>query len=139
MFMSSTDQTKDGSSIPSETTQRTSLQQSLSRLKQSIKSSSSMKQTIPLPTYNSFLERVLRNSQETVDSYSLATTKIKSLNPSIADVPLLSLELKENKNKKLQQPSSGDLYPSWTQNGLKLIRKSSQNLSTNTSQIGEES
>ena len=137
--MSSTDQTKDDSSIPSETTQRTSLHQSLSRLKQSIKSSSSMKQTIPLPTYNSFLERVLRSSPETADSSLPAITRTKSLNPSIADVPLLSSELKENKNKKLQQPSSEDLYPSWTENGLKLIRKSSQNSSTNTSQTGEES
>ena len=137
--MSSTDQTKDGSSIPSETTQRTSPQQSLSRLRQSITSSSSTRQTIPLPTYNSFLERVLRSSPETVDSFLPAITRIKSLNPSIADVPLLSSELKENKNKKSQDNSSRDLYPSWTESGLKLIRKSSQNSSTNISQIGEES
>ena len=80
--MSLTDQTKDGSSIPSETTQRTSLQQSLSRLRQSTRSSLSMKQTIPLPTYSSFLERLLRSSQETADLYLPAITKTKSSSPS---------------------------------------------------------
>ena len=76
--------------------------QSLSRLRQSIKSSSSTKQTIPLPMYNSFLERVLRSSPETADSFSLATTKIKSLNPSIRDVLWLSLAFREGINKTLQ-------------------------------------
>ena len=56
---------------------RTSPLQSLLAASRSIKSSSSMKQTIPLPTYNSFLERVLRSSKETVDSSLHVTTKTK--------------------------------------------------------------
>ena len=67
---------------------------------QNIKSSSLMKQTIPLPTYNSFLERLLRSSPKTADSYSLATTKIKSLNPCIRDVLWLSLVLRASINKR---------------------------------------
>ena len=90
--MSSTDQMKDGSSIPSETMQRTSHLQSLLAASRSIKSSSSMKQIIPLPTYNSFLERVLRNSQETVDLSLPAITKTKSSNPSIPVVPSLNFQ-----------------------------------------------
>ncbi len=80
---------------------RTSHLQSLLAASRSIKSSSSMKQTIPLPTYNSSLERLLRSSPETVDSFSLAIIKIKSLNPSIRDVLLSNLESKENKSKKI--------------------------------------
>ena len=79
--MSLTDPTKEGSSIPSGTTQRTSRLQSLLQASRSIKLSSSTKQTIPLPTYNSFLERVLRSSPETVDSFLPAITKTKLSNP----------------------------------------------------------
>ena len=50
-----------------------------------------------------------------------------------------SLASKVNKSKKSQQSSSSVLTGSWTVNGFKVIRKSSQNSSTNTSQTGEES
>jgi len=59
-----------------------------------------MKQTIPLPMYSSFSERLLRSSPKTADSYSLATTKIKSLNPCIRDVLWLSLVLRASINKR---------------------------------------
>ena len=58
-------------------TQRTSQQRSLLRLRRVTKSLSSTKQTIPLPTYSSFSERLLRSSLRTVDLSSPATTKTK--------------------------------------------------------------
>ena len=137
--MSLMDRMKAGFSTLFGTTPKTSQQQSLYHLRQSIKSSSSTRQTIPLPTYNSFLERVLRNSQTTADSSLPATTKTKSLSPSIRDAQSSSSPLQENKNQQSLVNSSQDLIPSWDKNGLSLIRKSSQNLSTNTSPIGEES
>ena len=137
--MSLMDRMKDGFSTLFGTTQRTSHLPSLLRASQSIKSSSSTRQTIPLPTYNSFLERVLRNSQTTADSSLPATTKTKSLSPSIRDVQSSSSPLQENKNQQSLDNSSADLRPSWTTSGLKLIKKSSQNSSTNTSPTGEES
>ena len=97
------------------------------------------KPIIPLPTYNSFLERVLRSSPETVDSFLPAITKTKSLSPSIADVPSLISELKENRNKRSRHAFSNVLTGSWTMNGFKVIIKSSQNSSISTSQTGEES
>ena len=111
---------------------------SLLAASRSIKSSSSMKQTIPLPTYSSFLERVLRSSPETADLFLPAITKTKSLNHSIADVPSLISELKENRNKRSRHAFSNVLTGSWTTNGFKVIRKSSQNSSISTSQTGEE-
>ena len=70
---------------------------------------------------------------------SHVTLRTESLNPSIRDAPSLSLESQEKINHKSQVNSSEDLTPSWTTSGLKLIRKSSQNSSISTSQIGEES
>ena len=64
----------------------------LSRVSRSTRLSSSMKQTIPLPTYNSFSERVLRSSPETVGSSSPATIKIRSSNHSIVVVLSLSFQ-----------------------------------------------
>ena len=86
MFMSLMVRMKEGFLTLLGITPRTSHLQSLLAASRSIKSSSSMKQTIPLPTYNSFLERVLRSSPQTADSFLPATTKIKSLSPSIQDV-----------------------------------------------------
>ena len=137
--MSSIDQMKEDFLIRSGIMPRTSHQQSLYRLRQVIKSSSSTKQTIPLPTYNAFLERLLRSSQETVDSSLPATIKIKSSNPSTPVVRLSNLESKVKRNLKSKQSSSRDLIPSWNPNGLPPIRKSSSNSSVNTSQTGEES
>ena len=137
--MSSIDLMKEGFLIPLGIMPRTSPLPSLLAASRSIKSSSSTKQTIPLPTYSSFLERVLRSSPETVDSFLPAITKTKSLNPSIADAPSLISQLKESRNKRSQHAFSSVLTGSWTTNGFKVIRKSSQNSSTNTSQTGEES
>ena len=50
---------------------KTSHLPSLLRATQNIKSSSLTKQTIPLPTYSSFSERVLRSSPETADLFHL--------------------------------------------------------------------
>ena len=137
--MSSMDQMKDDFLIRSGIMPRTLRQQSLYRLRQVIKSLSSTKQTIPLPTYNSFLERLLRSSQETVDSSSPAIIKIKSSNHFTPGVLWSSSASKVKRNLKSKQSSSRDLIPSWNQNGLPPIRKSSLNLSVNTSQTGEES
>jgi len=63
--------------------------------------------------YNSFLERVLRSSPTTADLSLPAITRIKSLNPSTADVLSLSLELKESKSKKSQHAFSSVLTQSW--------------------------
>ena len=74
----------------------------------------------------------------TAGSYLPATIRTKSLNPYTPDAPSLSFLSQENRNPQSLLLSSNDLTISWTVNGLKLIRKSSQNLSTNTSQTGEE-
>ena len=137
--MSLIDRMKEGFLIQFGIMPRTLRLRSLLAATRSIKSSSSMRQTIPLPTYNSFLERVLRSSPTTVDSSSLATTRIKSSNPSTPGVLWSNLASKVRRNLKFRQRFSIDLYPSWTKNGLKLIRKFSLNSSTNTSPIGEES
>ena len=125
MFMSLTDQTKDGSLTQLEIMQRISRQQSPYPVIPSIKLSSSMKPTTPLPMYNSSLERLLRSSQEIVDSYSPAIIKIKSLNRSTPGVLSSNLASKVKRNKKLQLNSSDVLTGSWTPNGFRVIRKSS--------------
>ena len=137
--MSLTDQTRDDSSIRYVTMQKTLhlLYRCLRR--RSTRSSSLTRQITQHPMYNSYLEQVSKNSQTTVDSSLPATTKTKSLSPSIRDAQLSSSPSQENKNQQSLDNSSNDLYPSWTTSGLKLIRKSSQNSSTNTSPIGEES
>ena len=60
-------------------TQRTSHLPSLLRVSRNIKSLSLTKQTIPLPTYSSFSERLLRSSLGTADSFSPATIRTKLL------------------------------------------------------------
>ena len=118
--MSSMDQMKEGFLTLLGIMPRTSRLQYLSVVSQSTKSSSLMKQTIPLPTYNSFLERVLRSSPTTVDSFLPVITRTKSLNPSTADVYKrqadvlsLSLESKESKSKKSQHAFSSVLTQFW--------------------------
>ena len=123
--MSLMDQTKDGSSIPSEITPRTSPLQSHSTPMQNIRLLSLTRPITPVTTYNSYLEPLLRNSQETVDSYSPAIIKIKSSNHYIPGVLLSNLASKVKRNKKLQLNSSDVLTGSWTPNGFRVIRKSS--------------
>ena len=95
--MSLMDRMKAGFSTLFGTMQRTSHLQSLLQVSRNIKSSSLTKQTIPLPTYSSFSERVLRSSLETVDLSSLATTRIKLLNRYIHAAVLLSFLLRVKK------------------------------------------
>ena len=79
-------------------TQRTSHLPSLLQASRNIKSSSLTKQTIPLPTYSSFSERVLRSSPETAGLFSPAITKIKLSNLSIVGAVLLtSMLVKKDK------------------------------------------
>ena len=66
-----------------------------------------------LPTYNSFLERVLRSSQEIADLSLPAITRTKSLNPSTADVLSSSLESEENKKQISQHAFSNVLTQFW--------------------------
>ena len=88
-----------------------------------IKSSSLTKQTIPQPTYNSSLERLLRNSQETVGLFSPAIIKIKSSNRSTPGVLWSNLASRVRRNLKFKRNSSSGLTGSWTKNGFKVIRK----------------
>ena len=88
--MSLMDQMKDVFLTLFARMRRTLRLQYLLRVTRSIKSSSLTKQTIPLPTYNSFSERLLRSSRKTVDLSLLATTRIRLLNPFIQGVQLLS-------------------------------------------------
>ena len=78
----------------------------LSRLVQITKSLSSTKQTIPLPMYNSSLERILRPSTKTVDSSLPAIIKTRSLNHSIAGALLWTLVLVDKINHLSQHNSS---------------------------------
>ena len=75
--MSLMDRMKAGFSTLFGTTQRTSHLPSLLQASRNIKSSSSMKQTIPLPMYNSFSERVLRSSPKTAGLSLPVTTKTR--------------------------------------------------------------
>ena len=121
--MSSTDQTKEDFLTPLETVQRTLRQQSRSPLMPDIKSSSLMRQTIPRPTYNSSLERLLRSSQETADLSSPAIIKIKSSSHSTPGVLWSSFPSKVKRNQRSKRSSLSDLTLSWTVNGAKVIRK----------------
>ena len=122
--MSLMDPMKEGSSIPSVITLKTSQVPSRFRRKRNTKSLSSTKQTIQPLMFNSCLGRPLKNSQRIVDSYSPATIKIKSSNHSTPGVLWLSSALRAKRNKKSQQHSSAELTGSWTVNGFKVIRKS---------------
>ena len=88
--MSLMDQMKDVFLTLFARMQRTLRLRYLLQVTRNIKSSSLTKQTIPLPMYNSFSERLLRSSRKTVDLSLLATTKIRLLNPFIQGVQLLS-------------------------------------------------
>ena len=67
---------------------------------QNIKSSSLTKQTIPLPMYSSFSERLLRSSQATVDLSLLATIRTRLLAPYIHAAALLTFLLTREINQK---------------------------------------
>ena len=60
------------------------------------------------PDVQLLLRASIEEFSGTVDSFSLAITKITSLSPSIRDVLWLSLVFRKNLNKKLQQNSSED-------------------------------
>ena len=81
-------------------TQRTSHLPSLLQASRNIKSSSSMKQTIPLPMYNSFSERVLRSSPKTVGLSLPVTTKTKLSTLYILGVLLLTSQLIKKTNQQ---------------------------------------
>ena len=78
----------------------------------------------PPTMFNSSYGRILRRFMETVDSSLPVTTKIKSLNPSTRDVPLLNSELQEVKNLQSQQHSSSVSKKSWIQKVLNMITRS---------------
>ena len=94
------DRMKDVFSTLFGTMRRTSQQRSLLRLRRVTRSLSSTKQTIPLPTYSSFSERLLRSSLPTVDSSSLATIRTRLLAPYIHDAVLLTLLLTREINQR---------------------------------------
>jgi len=82
------------------TTQRTSHLPSLLQASRNIKSSSLMKQTIPLPMYNSFSERVLRSSPKTAGLSLRVTTKTKLSTLYIVGVLLLTSMLTKKTNQQ---------------------------------------
>ena len=79
--MSLMDRMKEGFLTLFGTTQRTSHLPSLLQVSRNIKSSSSMKQTIPLPMYNSFSERLLRSSPENCRFIFTCNYKNKIIDP----------------------------------------------------------
>ena len=101
MFMSLMGQMKEGFLTLLGITPRTSRLQSLLAASQSIKSSSSMKQTIPLPTYNSFLERVLRSSQETADSFFTCNYKNKIIEPLHSRCAVIEFGIKGKQKQEI--------------------------------------
>ena len=121
--MSSTDPMREDSSTQYVITQRTLHQLYLSLRKRSTRSSSLMKQTTQVMMYNSYSEHSSKSSQGIVDLYSLAITKIKSLNHSIPDVQWLTFLLEERRSNRSLLTSSKDSILSWSKKGLKLIRK----------------
>jgi len=92
--MSSMDPMKDDSLIPSEIMRKTLLRPYRLRQILNTRSLSLMKLTTHPTMYNSSYGRLLRSSLAIADSSLPATTKTKSLNPSIPDVPSLSLGIK---------------------------------------------
>ena len=118
---------------------RTSLRPSHFRQMLNTKSSLLMRQITQPTTFNSSYGRLLRNLVATVDSSSPATIKIKLSNLFTQGVRLLSFQSHQNKNPQSQQVSSKDSSKSLNRSKLSSIQKSSQNLSTNTFPIGEES
>ena len=98
--MSLMDRMKAGFSTLFGTTQRTSHLPSLLQASRNIKSSSSMKQTIPLPMYNSFSERVLRSSPKTAGLSLPVTTKTRLSTHYILGVLLLTSRLIKKTNRQ---------------------------------------
>jgi hypothetical protein len=78
---------------------------------------------IPLPTYNSSLERLLRNSKTIADSSSPAIIKIKLSNRYTPGVLWSNLASRVRRNLKFRRSSLKDSTLSWTKNGAKVIRK----------------
>jgi len=137
--MSSTDPTRVDSLILSETMRKTSLRPSHFRKMLNTKSSSLTKQITRGTTFNSSLGRLLRSLLVIADSSLPATTKTKSSNPSIPDVPSLNFLSKEKKRSSWRDSSSSVYKTSWMRRASDMIRKSLQNSLTSTSQISEES
>ena len=81
-------------------TQRTSHLPSLLQASRNIKLSSSMRQIIPLPMYNSFLERLLRSSPKTACLSLPVTTKTKLSTHYILGVLLLTSQLIKKTNQQ---------------------------------------
>ena len=81
---------KEDFSILSVTMQRILLARSLFPQMQNTKSLLLMKQIIPLPTYSSYLEPLLRSLAVIADLSSPVITKTKSSNHSIVVVPSLN-------------------------------------------------
>ena len=79
---------------------KTSHLPSLLRVTRNIKSSSLMKQTIPLPMYNSFSERLLRSSPKTAGLSLRVTTKTKLSTLYIVGVLLLISRLIKKTNQQ---------------------------------------
>ena len=137
--MSSTDPMRGDSWILSETMRKTSLRPSRFRQLQNTKSSSLMRQITQPMMYNSSYGRLLRSLVGTADSSSLATLKTKLSNHFIPVAQWLNSELGESKNQQLQQPSTNESNKFSMQKESSTTTKSLSNLSTNTSQTGDES
>ena len=134
--MSSMDPMKDVFLIRSEILQKISLRPYHFKQLANTKSSSSMKLITQQTTYNSYLGRLQRSFLATADSYSPATSRTKSLNPSIPVVPSLSFPLEESKNLSLPRNSSNEYRPSWIRRILDMSRKFLSNSLTNIFPIG---
>ena len=87
------------------------------------KSSSSMKQITQGTTYNSSYGQILRRFITTVGSFSHVTTKIRSLNPSTRDVPLSSLESKEEEKAQIAAGFFGRLKQILDTEGIEYDNK----------------
>ena len=76
-------------------------------------------------TYNSYLGRLQRSFLATADLYSPATSKIKSLNPSTPDAPVLIFQPIPKANPNSPPPSSKESKKSWIlQKLLNMITRS---------------
>ena len=133
------DPTKGVSWILYGTKQRTSLRPSHLRDLLNTKSSLWMKVTTRPQMYNSFYGQILRHFITTADSFSPATTKTKSSNLFIPDVPSLISPSRANKRRSWQDPFSSAYKTSWMRKGSSMIKKFLLKLSPSTSQIFEES
>ena len=125
--MSSMDPTRVDSSILSETMRKTSLRPSHFRQMLNTKSSLLMKVITRATMFNSSYGRLLRNLLVIADSSSPATTRTKSSNLSIPDVPSSTSQSKEKKRPSWQYPSSSVYRTSWMRRASDMIRKSLRN------------